>query len=239
VTYRCEHLCILLRVHRRSKYLRDIFKQISQLSKGRKTTVIVRSDRPSVEVISSLDRIEQDLEDNITMNFFEARSRTRSSSGELWGLSCKEIHAEMNQLEDVPGIAMLWDDDVLFTTESLQEVKDYLSFIETDRIDIRWAMCHGSTIIENTTFPQHWATCAFRVIPGDAWSDTLIQHAPEAASLGTSKRISSPALHLGYLTEDDREDAWLSAKASGKLDSHSYALIRPPQLKELNHGQAK
>jgi len=233
MSLRCEHLAVLLRVHRRPQYLTQIFKQIKQLSDGRSTTVLVRTDRPSMEVMTSLDRIQESLPSNIKVEVFEAACRTRSSSGENWALSCVELHEKTLALEPLPEVAMLWDDDVVFGDTALQEVKEALAFFDYDNISVRWAMCHGSTNIENTTFPAHWAACAFRVYKDDAWSTTLVQHAPANAANGTTLKLSPPALHLGYLTENDREEAWLAAKASGKLDNHTYALIRPPQLKEL------
>ena len=226
---RIDNIAFLLRVHRRHKWLPTIIRQLGSLAKGRRSHLIVRLDRPSPEVIGTLDRTVNDAPFN-DVTFIPATTATRGEGFQNWASSCVDLHEAMKGLDEFDA-AMLVDDDVLFTRSSLAELRRHLDFFTHDRVEARWAMCFGDKQTEDKNFPDHWAATAFRVYPDDSWSTERVQHAPaHAADSPRVGRLRSPLLHMGYLTDEDREEAWEAAKSSGKIDAHTMALIKEPSL---------
>jgi len=233
VALRVESLAILLCVHQRAEYLSEIWSQILYLLRGRAGKVFIRFDAPCQEVIAEIDRLAAYTPPHVELIPYEAKSPLRSSDEKSWALGRYDFY-EFARAAAHFDAAMSWDDDVLFTTQALRELRAHLDFMEFDRLDCRWAMCWDSRVDENTLIPTHIAACLFRAYPHDKWSRTYVQHAPEFVSLsGTHHLLSAPALHLGYMTQSDRELAWAHAKASGKIDKHSIALRKPPKLVPL------
>lgn len=199
---------------------------MASLAANRRAFLVVRLDRPSPEVIGVLDRAVAELPFEDTL-YIQATSPTRG--GTNWAYSCVELW-DAARLFCETDVAMLWDDDVVFTAPALREMRAHLDFFTEDRVDARWAMCTGDEKTEDLNFPAHFATAAFRCYPDDTWSTDRVQHAP--AHVADSKKsvvLKHPLLHLGYLSQDDREEAWEAARASGKIDAHSLALTKEPR----------
>jgi len=242
VAIRANNLAFLLQVHKRAEYLPEIFAQMKFLSRGLHGHVFVRFDRPSQEVIRIIDRLAAKLPKRLEFTPFEGKARAKAAQcnpNMLGGLARRELHDFAMATDDFDA-GMLWDDDVLFTWRALQDLRAFLRFLEHDRYDIRWAMCHGNRATENITFPDHFATALFKVYPNDRWNIDYVQHSPHYTAFSDDAKIMETlALHLGYMTDEDRQIAWLNAKASGKIDAHTLALVREPSLKRIQHPETE
>lgn len=227
---RCENLGVMLRLHKREQYLRDIVKQIKHLGRHRKVTLVLCFDRPSQAVVRTVDRL--DFPEHWEIVTTEAPAPVVSTHGERWSEVLQHCFLEIRDRGCDAG--MLWDDDLLYTPRALKEIRYHLEYLAYDRIDALWYHVWDSEDQHNDAFPPHWAAALFRIYPSDSFSSRFVAHCPERTALSErSEVLEFPALHYGYFQPADRDASWLAAKRSGKLDGHTLALVRKPKLRDV------
>lgn len=233
-TFVCKRLGVMLRLHRRADYLPTIFRQIRSLGRGREVVLVCCYDRASQEVIRTVDRLAAKMPPRCKLVHTEAPTPVVSSAGERWVESIAHCHAHI--VAEGCDVGMLWDDDLLYSAEALRELRAHLQFFEHDRLDALWLHMWDEPDTHNAAFPPHWAAAAFRVYPGDGYTDpTCLNHAPQACAWSDSVGvIQGPAYHYGYYTEDARRTSWASLKRAGKVDSHTLCLTQPPKKEKVS-----
>jgi hypothetical protein len=87
---------------------------------------------------------------------------------------------------------------------------------------------------EDDRFPEHWSGNLFRVYPGDRFATHFVAHCPEACARSERVvRLTEPVVNFGYMDAEVRAEYWTKYKRAGKIDAHTLALIREPDLKEF------
>lgn len=220
----------MLRVHRKADYLPDVFATISGLARAGETVVSVMADRPSAEVLTALSRF--DRASGVTLSVIPAPfdvARNYSAAAQF----------QFEHLLTYEGVqfACLLDDDVFLEPAGIEEINGHLGADEPpDILQVETVFLWDSRDNVNSRFPTHLSDFVFRVLPGDVFPDDLVTHAPDGIRVsGRRTRLRHPLHHLGYLTARERRDAWDRARATGKIDAHTTALIQTPILRPI-HG---
>ncbi len=242
-TIRIRHFGVILRVHRRTRYLRRILKQIKQLSAngGPRVTILISYDRPTPAVAAEVDRI---VTETPNVYAIPAPGALVSSEGLRWMSVLEKQYRELLDLEGPPlDACMLWDDDALFSPPALVELRRHMKCLEYDRLDIRTLFLWNTPWRINNAFPDHWSACLFRVYQGDEFPTDFEVHCPRhCARSERHAALEAPWLNYGYMEPDERLLTFEAQKAAGKIDAHSLCLVRPPLIAKLrqeyrNHGR--
>ena len=208
-----------------------------QLAAGREGYLIVMADRPSPSVIAALQDLERDLP--MTVEFIDAPCKLRSAEGREWTLATQFMYSHLREYKC--DAAMLWDDDCIFSTLAMKELRDHLEFFEGDRVEAEWLNCTDPARDSyDSSFPVHRATCLFKCYRDDDWSDILTRttagggtHSPiYVARSHDYSALQGRVLHMGYCSEDQRAQAWNAAKASGQTCPYFRTLSKPPIKKK-------
>ncbi len=137
-------------------------------------------------------------------------------------------------VQEGPQAILNIDDDQLFTDDGIQELYGHLTSFFQDRYEYRTLFMWDDIDTYNDRFPAHWSSNLFRVVPGDRWATHFVQHAPEAVARSEHvTRLKEPVVNFGYLDAEVRTDYWTKYKRAGKVDAHTLALVRTPNLKEF------
>jgi len=191
-------------------------------------------DRPSPEVVCAIERLK--LPDYITRTDVEAPVAIRSAAGCKWTETVQFMYSHVRE-DGASQACMLWDDDLIFSDDALEELQTHLDDFTHDRIEALWLHAIDPECkFHDVGFPPHWATCLFRVYEDDDWSDVLTRtvigggtHSPiYVARSANFARLNGRVLHMGYCSPDQRESAWNSARQSGQTCAFFRTLSRPP-----------
>jgi len=236
------HLGVLLRVHRRHEYLPKVFDNIRKLNRGRKVTLSIAADRPTPEVLKVVSR-ELDLTAKIGNRFLNVHSSPPvvSAAGANWMEPLLVLHENHRRDIEASGFGpvdagMLLDDDAVFSPEGIREIRGHLTELCYDRLDVQHLFLWDHPDQHNARVPEHRSCAVWRQYPNDHFPTAFVVKCPQRVA--RSRHVcclEHPALEYGWLTQDDRDAAFTSAKAAGRLDAHTLSLVRPPNLKRL-HG---
>lgn len=148
-----------------------------------------------------------------------------------WAESLQFLHDRL--VQEGPEAILNLDDDQLFTDDGLQEIAGHLSTFTADRYEYRSLFMWDDIDVYNDRFPAHWSGNLFRVYPGDRWATHFVAHCPEMCARSEHViRLETPVVNFGYMEEEVRKDYWIRYKRAGKLDAHTMALIKEPDLKD-------
>lgn len=224
---------IMLRVHRRHKYLRRIFDNFRRLAQGRSLFLSIQADRPTPEVAATLGKLVKRLPPSIKVGLIESPFPL---------LERKERYMEALQLQydhlreladgDLQ-VAALWDDDFWLTPAGIRELRGHLNIMRVDRVEARSVFLWDDHEHHNTNFPPHWQALAFRVYPTDNFPRDYTVHCPVRVAAGSSVRLRNTLQNAGYMDEEDRQLTWLAYLRAGKIDAHTTKLVQPPKLEKI------
>lgn len=145
----------------------------------------------------------------------------------------QQQYAELMDLSGGAQACMVWDDDMLFSTAALTELK-HLVLCPPDRVEAESLFLWDSYSQYNAAFPRHWSAVLFRSYPGDQFPVDYVVHCPDSVARSDfCVRITAPVINFGYLTDTDRAVAWGAQKEAGKIDAHTLCLIREPRLEAV------
>ncbi len=148
-----------------------------------------------------------------------------------WAASLQFLHDRL--VQERPDAILNLDDDQVFTDDGIQEISGHLQFFTEDRYEYQSLFTWDDLDHYNARFPVHWSGNLFRVYRGDRWATHFVAHCPEACARSERViRLQEPAINFGYMDADVRADYWVRYKRAGKIDAHTLALIREPDLKE-------
>lgn len=236
-TIRVHHLGVILRVHRRKKYIRRILGQINSLGNngGPNVTVLISCDRPTPAVAAEVVKQAEKYPD-LNIHILPALRSVVSSEGLHWMAVLAEQYQDLLAIKGPPlDACMLWDDDALFTRGAVVELRRYMRCLEYDRVDALSLFLWDTARRVNTAFPVHWSTCLFRVYEGDQFPTDFEVHCPRYCARSTNVAIlKNPWLNYGYMEPEERQRTFEDQKAAGKIDAHTLCLIRPPTLVPLD-----
>jgi hypothetical protein len=128
---------------------------------------------------------------------------------------------------------MVWDDDWILTKEGIRELRGHLSELKYDRLDALSLFFWDRVDTFNGNLLEHWAPALFRVHPGDDFPTHFVVHAPERIARSRSAvRLANPMLNFGWLTKQDRAEAWAASKRAGRIDAFTLNLVdqNPPLI---------
>jgi hypothetical protein len=177
-------------------------------------------DRPSAGVLTALNHVERHLPDAIELSVLEAPTPILSGAGgEQWMSNLQVQHAHLLAQFDAQAILVL-DDDQLFTVEGLKELKGHLGELKYDRYSFLSLFMWDDPGCYNASMTTHWSDILYRVYPGDTYSTKFVNHSTEACarSKQTTKMVW-PLRNFGYLTADDRREAWDRSREAGRVDA--------------------
>lgn len=239
-TVSVRKVAFMLRVHRRSEWLPLIYKQMRAVAKGRQAHLFIMADRPSASVAAAVNKIVGNLPDSWDVTVLECPGAIRTHLGCRWTETMKFMYAKVKQDEEIDA-AMLWDDDILFSDMAIKELRAHLHFFEYDRIEANWLnLVDEEGEQYDSGFLNHSGTHLFRVYAEDDWSDVLTrttggggtQSPIFAARSQNFVTMDGKVLHMGYCSEDKRQEAWNAAKACGQYDGYFRHLRKPPVPKK-------
>jgi len=236
---RVRRLGLMLRLHRRARWIPDIFKQMRRIARDvNEIYTVVMVDRVSHEVVTTLNReLERKENEILNIELMDAPSEgIVSSNGQKWMESLRVQYGRLRLNAGYPlDAAMLWDDDCLFSEDGLRELRGHLRCLEYDRLDGESIFFWDDKEHINTRFPRHVQASLFRVYPDDDYpkNNDFIVAAPEYVSRSHNwLLLSNPILNHGYMTKADREMVFAAAKLSGRMDDHTLTLVRSPEISE-------
>jgi len=236
-TIRVHHLGVILRVHRRKKYLRRILQQINSLRspRGPEIKVLISCDRPTPAVAAEVVKQAKKFP-GLYILIQPAPRAIVSSQGLHWMPVLAEQYRQLLEIGGQPlDACMLWDDDALFSPGAIKELRRHLKCLEYDRIDALSLFLWDTVRRVNTAFPTHWSTCLFRVYDGDQFPTDFDVHCPRYCARSTNVvALENPWLNYGYMEPEERQRTFEDQKAAGKIDAHTLCLIRPPTLIPLD-----
>lgn len=152
--------------------------------------------------------------------------------GQRWAESLQFLHNRI--VQERPEAILNLDDDQLFTDDGLEEIAGHLAFFTEDRYEYQSLFLWDDLDHYNAAFPAHWSGNLFRVYRGDHWATNFVAHCPRACARSERVlRLKEPVINFGYMGVDDRVDAWTRSRRAGKIDAHTLALIREPDLKRI------
>lgn len=227
-----NHFGIMLRVHRRHRYLPYIFGTFHRLAKGRNVYISVQTDRITPQVAAELARRVKQLPPNVKLEVFECPFplvERRERFMEALQLQYDHLRSMCPELQ----VGALWDDDMWLTKEGVRELRGHLDILEYDRIEIDTHFLWDSFDEINVAFPNHRQALVFRVYPGDQYPLDLVVHCPARAAVGSHKLMRNKLVNAGYMEKADREVVWEMYKKAGKIDAHTIKLVQPPKLEKL------
>lgn len=131
-----HNLEILLRL-RNGQYLTEVFAQIKQVAKGRKTLVVVECAGNPVATIEALSKQ------------IKRFATSRLEFVPVW---------EGGDFLLSGDVVMHWLDEMIYTPEALREMKHYLNDLDYDIIQARRLFCWDSPEEHNTAFPESYST---------------------------------------------------------------------------------
>lgn len=233
-----KRLGVMLRLHRRHKYIKRIFKNFRRMAKGRKFFLAVQLDRPSADVAAALDKELRNAPDTWTIDIFESPIKLVDQTGENYMEALQHHYEYLLALSDGSlDAACLWDDDSWLEAKAMREFLGHLDILEADRVEIKSRFLWDDPTQHNTAFPVHWQALLFRVLPRDRYPTDYMVHCPDRAAQGKCIRMKACLTNAGYLDPDDRRLTWLAYRRAGKIDAHTVALIKEPKLERLNESE--
>ena len=226
--FRVKRLGVLLRLHRKSSYIKRIFQQIRKLKV--RTHITISLDRPSAAVSTEVNKAIRNLPDRITADCWEPPSPIVTASSQNWmlGLACQYTQL-LTQLD--AQAVLVWDDDMLFTEDGLREIRGHLHDMMYDRYDVLSVFFwdNPNTINLKMLKHPHWSSVLFRVYPGDVYPTNYVVHCPERVAKSPHVcRLAHPARNYGYLSQTDREEAWRTSKLMGRIDGFTQFFVDSP-----------
>jgi len=236
-TIRVKNLGVILRVHRRKKYLHRILRQINGFRSygGPTITVLISCDRPTPAVAAEVVKQAEKFPE-LMIQIWPSPRAIVSSEGLNWMPVLAEQYRQLLEIEGPPFDAcMLWDDDALFTRGAIVELRRHMKCLEYDRIDALSLFLWDTARRVNTAFPTHWSACLFRVYEGDQFPTDFEVHCPRHCARSTNVAVlKNPWLNYGYMESEERQRTFEDQKAAGKIDAHTLCLIRSPTLVPLD-----
>lgn len=221
---------VLLRVHRRHKYLSRVFRCLKRLGKGREVLLCIMADRPSGDVVDAVDRQVTNLPDNFQVEVVEAPCRLVDEGVENFMQALRTHMGHVRSMGEFDAFS-IWDDDMWFRTGGVKELRRHMDSLAYDRIEARSAFLWDHSDQVNTRFPVHWQAILARHYPRDEFPLHIITHATEKVAMSPHVCHMERALvNAGYLDADEREDTWDTYKRAGKLDAHTLCLKAEPRL---------
>jgi hypothetical protein len=229
---------VMLRVHREAQFLPKVFKSLKKLAQGREVKLCISADRPTPDVITEVSKQLRYCPSNFDVDLFEAPEPLVGTSENF--MKCLQDHyARLLKMGPMQG-ASLWDDDMWLHPRAALELRKHLACLEYHRVEARTLFLWNSATQHNRKFPAHWSAILFRVLDGDQFPTRFMVHCPETAANSTSVQMMKwPLLNGGYIDDERRERAWKRAKRAGKMDGHSFALVRPPILENVSEYRKK
>jgi hypothetical protein len=194
-----------------------------------KVTIAILADRPSAGVVKALSREKWPKKYNVII---EPSPEPVVGETTNWVRPLAFLHERIMQEE--PEAILNLDDDQLFTDDGIAEIRGHLEFFTSDRYEYRTLFMWDDESTYNDRFPDHWSANLFRAYRHDQWATHFVQHCPEACARSQHvTRLQEPVVNFGYMDADVRADYWQKYKRVGKVDAHTLALIREPDLKEF------
>lgn len=229
---RVKHLGVMLRVHRLSKFLPQLFSQIKEIGRVCKlVTIGIAADRPSADVVIALNRVNWSKKYRVLVQ--ATPKPVVSNEGEAWCESLRFVHQLI--VPYGPDAILNLDDDQLFSPNAIREIRGHLSTFVSDRYEFQSLFFWDAPQTYNSSFPEHWSANLFRVYLRDEFSDKFVAQCPEACARSPEVyRMKYPLLNYGYLEASERERIWAGCKLAGRIDAHTLALVRPARLKDYN-----
>jgi hypothetical protein len=236
-----EHLGVMLRVHDRAGYLHRVIGDACRLGRGRKLTITIGADRPTREVLKVL-ATQLHLVNNAKGRFLNVHSlpplphATHSRWMEPLLVLHERHRADIEASKHGPVQAgMLLDDDAVFTRDGLKEIRGHLTSLDYDRLDVEHKFLWNNAAWYNAAVPTHWSAAVWRQYENDDFPTSFVVRCPERVARSSRvHRLHHKALEFGWLREEDRDRAFQKAKLAGRLDAHTLALVRPPNLKSVD-----
>lgn len=219
-----------MRVHRRASFLKKIHRQIRSLAQRLDHVILfVAADRPSAEVLGTLNRLHKNLPANVEPIIWHAPQVLGET--ENWMGSLRNIWDAFRSIAGEPDAGILWDDDMVFARKALRALRRHFRLLEYDRVEALSLFFWDSSAQYNREFPPHWSTVLWRVYPGDQFPKHFETHSPEATARSDSVMyLEYPILNYGYLTHEARLLSWNACKTAGKVDGHTLTLTKEPDL---------
>lgn len=238
---RVENLAVLLRVHRRHRWLPLILRQIQTLAACRRVHLLIHVDRPTPEVSRFLEDLKSlgELEaPNLRFTLLYADAPVQSGADTDWIAPLRRL-LEMARRSGPVDAAMVWDDDWLLSDHLMDEILLALEHLQYDRYDADWIQCSNPEGTQyDAAFPRHRGCVLFRAYRDDDWRSTLTSRVVGGGAFCPHYVMRSDlacvldgnVMHFGYCTDAERKKAWESAKASGQLCAFFRQLAAPPDL---------
>ena len=232
--HRVKRWGVMLRVHRRDRYIPKVFDTLRKLARGRRVALVVMADRPSSAVLSALDRQLKQIPSNIKTRVVDAPFPL-VGAGEKF-MQALQIHYEyLLDLDPALDAASLWDDDMWLQRAGIRELRGHLDYLDYDRLDARSYFLWDHPDQANEAFPPHWQALVFRVYRGDQFPTTVMTHAPEKVAFSRrAARLTNRLWNAGYFSADERQQLWDKYRRAGKIDAHTRSLVRPPKLVKVS-----
>lgn len=228
-----RRLGIMLRLHRRHKYIPRIFDNIKKLARSCICGVSVMLDRPTADVVCALDKELKFLPTNIAVALTEA-SMPLVDRGENFMLLLQQHYAHLlDNLGPVDAVC-LWDDDFWFRRRGIRELRGHLSTLNYDRVEARSWFLWDHPEQANERFRPHWQAILFRVYPGDDFPLDYIVHCPHRVARSPHVCRMRNRLHnAGYLEKDERLATFEVYRRAGKIDAFTTMLVADPIIQKL------
>lgn len=224
-----KRLGIMWRLHRRHAYLERCWHNFVALGRGREVILSIQLDRPSGDVVRTLEPLLKRVPSNWHLDMFDAREPLVDRRENY--MEAADFHYQrLKAIADIDA-ASLWDDDMWLEREGVRELRGHLTQLNADRVYVQSRFLWDDTDHYNDAFPPHWQDIVFRCYPNDHYPRTFIAHCTEQVAHNPPIQMRNFLTNAGYLDPDDRRATWEAYKRAGKIDTHTKCLIESPKLR--------